>query len=246
MTRLSPLAAWISVLFSALVSEGFVAVPTQPFALKATATSSQLRFFQFPNVLEALTGADANAKGDRQQRETLKANLLEACRSFDQKKTSKQEQRAIVEAIIDELKSVSPTPAAATSPLLQRKWALEWTTEKEINFFLDVGFSQDISQTIAYDDNRGMTGGTIDNIINFVKGGGFFVTGTLDIPDPQGMRTNFEFATAKLDISPWKLGTYEFPPVGAGWFDTLYLDDSLRVDINSRDDILICTSAPKP
>lgn len=254
MRRISPLTAW-ALLSVAAVSEGFVVVPSQ----KRTATnpSSQLHFFQFPNVLESLlTGSKqqpggSSSSSSSQQRDTLKTELLETCRSFssDPKKVvvSNQKQRAILEPMIEELTSISPTRAAATSPLLQRKWALEWTTEKEINFFLDVGFSQNIFQTIAYDDKTmNVSGGTIDNSIPFVKGGGFFVTGTLEIPDPQGMRTNFEFATAKLDISPWKLGTYEFPPVGAGWFDTLYLDESLRIDINSRDDILICTPASVP
>ena len=250
MRRISPLTA-CSLLWVAAVSQGFVVVPSQ----KRTATnpSSQLHFFQFPNVLESLlTGSKQQPGGSSssQKRETLKTELLETCRSFssDPKTVvSNQKQRAILEPMIEELTSISPTLAAATSPLLQRKWALEWTTEKEINFFLDLGFSRDISQTIAYDKTIIMSGGgTIDNSIPFVKGGGFFVTGTLEIPDPQGMRTNFEFATAKLDISPWKLGTYEFPPVGAGWFDTLYLDESLRIDINSRDDILICTPAPVP
>ena len=67
------------------------------------------------------------------------------------------------------------------------------------------------------------------------------MTGSLSIPDASGQRTAFEFDTATLDLAKW--GSYNFPPVGEGWFDTIYLDDSLRVDTNSRDDILICAPA---
>jgi len=38
-----------------------------------------------------------------------------------------------------------------------------------------------------------------------------------------------------------RFGKYSFPPVGSGWFDTIYLDEELRCDVNSRNDILICT-----
>ncbi len=121
-----------------------------------------------------------------------------------------------------------------------------WTTEKEINFFIDWKISDQITQTI---DN-----GNLENIIPFQIGGSFGVKGKLSIPDDNneqgipitnmlgmsrtGSRTEFVFETATLDIG--KFGTYSFPPIGKGWFDTIYLDDSFRIDVNSRDDILIC------
>lgn len=57
--------------------------------------------------------------------------------------------------------------------------------------------------------------------------------------DDNEKRTNFKFTSAKLDLDKW--GKFDFPPVGEGWFDTVYLDEDLRIDTNSRDDILICT-----
>ena len=76
------------------------------------------------------------------------------------------------------------------------------------------------------------------NEIPFIKGGSFCVEGRLAIPDDGGVRTEFEFTTAILNLGAW--GEYRLPPVGKGWFDTIYLDDSLRIDCNSRQDILIC------
>jgi hypothetical protein len=125
-----------------------------------------------------------------------------------------------------------------------------WTSEKEINFFLDRGISTQIEQTLT-------NGQVLENWIPFVKGGGFGVTGTIrpatttttsnndgssndDTAGTSGnnIRTEFEFKSAKLDLNKW--GTYNFPPIGSGWFDTIYLDEELRIDWNSRNDILIC------
>ena len=110
----------------------------------------------------------------------------------------------------------------------------EWTTEKEINLFVDWNLSNYVYQTIS--------GNEIKNGIEFKNGGGLFVSGSLSVPEDEmyeGKRTNFEFTTATLDLAKW--GAFTIPPVGAGWFETIYLDDELRVDINSRNDILICT-----
>mmetsp|Transcript_23150 Transcript_23150/g.32320 ORF Transcript_23150/g.32320 Transcript_23150/m.32320 type:complete len:80 (+) Transcript_23150:19-258(+) len=76
-------------------------------------------------------------------------------------------------------------------------------------------------------------------MIPFRKGGGLGVSGSLSIPENGGKRTNFKFTTAALDLAKW--GKFNIPPIGEGWFDTLYLDEDLRVDTNSRDDILICS-----
>ena len=107
----------------------------------------------------------------------------------------------------------------------------EWTTEKEINVFADWGISSGVSQTID--------GDRLDNDIDFRRGGGLSVSGELSVPDLGGVRTDCRFTSAKLDLGQW--GSYGLPPVGEGWFDTVYLDEDLRVDTNSRNDILICT-----
>ena len=113
-----------------------------------------------------------------------------------------------------------------------------WTTEKEINVFQDFGISSLITQTISKE-------GQLENLIEFRNGGGLVVAGTLSVDadeeerDSIGrVRTNFQFESAKIDFGKW--GAFSIPPVGKGWFDTIYLDDELRVDVNSRDDILIC------
>jgi PAP_fibrillin len=158
--------------------------------------------------------------GLAQRRKELKGLLQQEC-----EKNNRQE----IEDIIAELEQVTPTPDSAKSPLLQRKWLLTWTTEKEINLFIDWNLSGEIYQTID--------GAVLENMIPFQKGGYLGVKGDLSA-EANGVRTNFEFTEATLDLGRW--GSFKIPPVGKGWFDTLYLDDQLRVDTNSRNDILIC------
>ena len=79
----------------------------------------------------------------------------------------------------------------------------------------------------------------MENLIPFKKGGSFGVKGKITPDDDIAQRTNFEFESATIDLQWFK---FTIPPVGKGWFDTIYLDEDLRVDVNSRDDILICVS----
>ena len=107
-----------------------------------------------------------------------------------------------------------------------------WTTEKEINFFVERGWSDEITQTLE--------GAELKNFIPFKRGGGLGVTGSIEADESNPLRTQFKFTTATLDLA--KFGSYNLPPVGQGWFDTVYLDDELRVDLNSRNDILVTTA----
>jgi len=160
----------------------------------------------------------------------LKQQLISECRANIGYCTP--EIRQCIEDIMYQLSPLNPTKDTATSPLLQKEWILLWTSEKEINFFLEKGFSDEITQTLI--------GDTLTNNIPFVKGGFFGVTGEISIDEQsEGLkRTNFKFTKATLDLAKW--GGYSFPPIGAGWFDTIYLDSDLRIDTNSRNDILIC------
>lgn len=164
-----------------------------------------------------------NDNGLGQKRADLKAMLLKECEGG----TKSDRQR--IEEIIADMSEVSPTPESARSPLLRSKWLLKWTTEKEINFFIDWNLSSQVTQTIDEND-------ILENCIEFQRGGYLGVAGALSTDG--GVRTDFEFTEATLDLG--KFGSFKIPPVGKGWFDTIYLDQDIRVDTNSRNDILIC------
>ena len=78
----------------------------------------------------------------------------------------------------------------------------------------------------------------LGNTIDFKKGGGLSVVGELIPDEALPLRTNFQFKSASIDFG---FAKFDIPPVGEGWFDTVYLDEVIRIDTNSRDDILICT-----
>ena len=176
----------------------------------------------------------------KKKRAQLKQELLQECASTLDSKN----KRSRIESILDQLSQLQTFTSTASSPLLRKTWKLLWTTEKEINFFIDQGISLQIYQTISTD------GADLSNSIEFRNGGGLFVTGMLststtvdataavgNIQNP--LRNYFKFDTATLELQ--RIGKFSFPPVGSGWFDTIYLDDDLRCDVNSRKDILICT-----
>ncbi|KAL7481587.1 hypothetical protein ACHAWX_000157, partial [Stephanocyclus meneghinianus] len=204
------------------------------------------------------------SKANDDARRRLKLQLFEECRANFGKNDERIRER--IESVIGNLAVLNPTKETATSTLLLRNWtfrvtsrlkilrvalrflmAREWTSEKEINFFLQSGISKRITQTLS--------NGCLENYIPFVKGGGFGVSGSIrpalsdfksdDYEEQQllllSCRTQFQFTNAKLDLGKW--GIYNFPPLGKGWFDTIYLDDELRVDTNSRNDILICRAS---
>jgi hypothetical protein len=213
---------------------------------KRSTTSTQLHL----NFLETLfsPSPSTTSSNTKSQIISLKQQLFTLCSTHYGKSTPSI--RSSIESLITQLQPLNPTPSTSTSSLLQRKWIVLWTSEKEINFFLDRGISTQIEQTLT-------NGQVLENWIPFVKGGGFGVTGTIrpatttttsnndgssndDTAGTSGnnIRTEFEFKSAKLDLNKW--GTYNFPPIGSGWFDTIYLDEELRIDWNSRNDILIC------
>ena len=221
--RAFPMHARVFIFLSLGCVEGFAPV------FQATSFLDSVQAIFAP---KGQSGGTSNAAAAR--REELKEALLEECQSDGNAK----DKRARIETIIDELSPLSPISDTAASPKLQREWALAFTTEKEINFFIDLGITPSfgVSQTID--------GSQLGNEIVFKKGGGLSVSGELSIAEEGSdgepkQRTNFVFTEANLDLGRW--GSFKIPPVGEGWFETLYLDDSLRVDINSRDDILICT-----
>jgi hypothetical protein len=166
-------------------------------------------------------------KEEQNKREQVKEKLRFLCsQPFSNENVSE------IRNLIPELRDVNPTKPTISSPLLFKKWQLLWTTEKEINFFQywKISKPNSITQTLTQEK--------IINMIPFEAGGSFGVTGNVNINEELN-RVDFEFESATLDLKSW--GQFSIPPVGKGFFDVLYLDSELRVDINSRNDILVCT-----
>ena len=121
--------------------------------------------------------------------------------------------------------------------MLKATWDILWTTESELLALTSNGFLglpctasyQTISQ--KPDDTY-----TLDNAIDF--DGGFLRVGSTCEPAPTGGRVDFRFESC---AAKWKQFEVPLPPVGAGFFEVLYMDDELRLCKDSRGDLQICT-----
>jgi hypothetical protein len=138
---------------------------------------------------------------------------------------------ALIIECIELLREEHARQRRGASVSITGSWDLLWTTEKETLFFKRNGLlgrqCLAIQQTIGASD--------ITNTIRFEGDSKFEVTGAID---QQGVRTNFKFVSAKLEYPPWiNLG---IPPVGQGWFDTVYVDNFYRVSADVRGDYLVC------
>jgi len=146
--------------------------------------------------------------------------------------------RERVERAVDE--AVAAAAAATTTRNDARashgRWRLAYTTEKETLWLLGKGSDVAAYQTI--DNDRG----TLVNEVIFGGDGNpviFRVDATTEIAD--ATRVNFKFSSASLTLANgWRI---PIPPVGAGWFDNVYVVDGIRVSRDSRGDTLVCERA---
>merc|ERR1712224_319547 len=118
---------------------------------------------------------------------------------------------------------------APEGSMLTGKWDLVYTTEKEV---LSLIGDPDVAVYQTIDSNKGSLG----NSVVFGDGKRFDVTGTVDCGSgrsqsdgvfPAGLRSFFEFTGASFTIGGF---TAPLPPVGKGWFVSVYLDTTLRVN----------------
>jgi PAP_fibrillin len=214
-------------------------------SLITTSIALQMGFFQdFFATKSKAQDTSSTMKTRRILNKYQQEQILELKRSIVLLCDEQPVNRKELESVIDELSTLSIVIQPANSIELCKQWIVLYTTEKEINFFLDNRLATTVDQTISNDRV------SISNRIPFNFGGGLYVDGTLSPADAtnddttykEGIRTNFQFTSATLDIGGFF--QLKIPPIGKGWFDTIYLDDDFRIDYNSRNDILICIPAP--
>ena len=117
---------------------------------------------------------------------------------------------------------------------LPGKWELIYTTEKEVNFFRTSWPFAKVTSIVQEIDIY--TTETIQNSINFERNGAFIVNGIAKpamVSPSQYDRVEFEFQSAVVKVFGQSIS---IPPVGAGWFDTMYVDDTYRLSNDSRGD----------
>mmetsp|Transcript_38166 Transcript_38166/g.108392 ORF Transcript_38166/g.108392 Transcript_38166/m.108392 type:complete len:194 (+) Transcript_38166:158-739(+) len=116
---------------------------------------------------------------------------------------------------------------------LPGQWELIFTTEKEVNFFkTSWPFAKVSSITQGIDPYKSCI---VDNLISFEGGGEFAVTGTVAPAESDGEYDRVEFAFTSAVIRGWNR-ELTVPPVGAGWFDTMFCDQKYRLSRDNRGD----------
>lgn len=125
-----------------------------------------------------------------------------------------------------------------TDDSLSATWRLLWTTEKEQLFIIEKAplfgtQAGDVLQVIDVEKR------TLNNVITFPPDGVFFVRSSIEVASSQ--RVNFRFTSAVLRGKSWEL---PLPPFGQGWFESVYIDEEIRVVKDIRGDYLVVDKAP--
>nr|GMD62448.1 probable plastid-lipid-associated protein 11 [Ipomoea batatas]GME21425.1 probable plastid-lipid-associated protein 11 [Ipomoea batatas] len=170
---------------------------------------------------------------------TAKDNLLRLISDQDRglrTQSDSQKLSQIVSAIDDVAAAGRDTVTTGTS--LSATWRLLWTTEKEQLFIIKNAplFGTRAGDVLQVIDVENMT---LNNVITFPPDGVFFVRSNIEVASSQ--RVNFRFTSAVLRGKGWE---FPLPPFGQGWFDTVYLDDEIRVVKDIRGDYLVVERAP--
>lgn len=172
------------------------------------------------------------------KRRMLKERIRVAAAGSSLGADSSASQRKEMEALMDQLGELNPTPRPAASRLLEGVWDVVWTTEAELLYLTRNGLPglppRGASQAIR------RTGGAnspleLENEVAF-DGGALTVLSTCE-PSSEGRRVDFRFVKCLA-----KAGALELllPPVGSGWFEVLYIDDELRLCRDVRGDLQVC------
>ncbi|KAJ3680594.1 hypothetical protein LUZ60_016872 [Juncus effusus] len=153
------------------------------------------------------------------------------------KTQSDSSKRAEIISAIDSLAALAEGEVT-TGASLSATWRLLWTTEKEQLYIIkNAGLFRteagDVLQVIDVQN------GKLNNVITFPPDGVFFVRSTIEIEPPQ--RVNFKFTSAVLRGNNWEI---PLPPFGQGWFESVYMDEEIRVAKDIRGDYLVVERAP--
>ncbi|XP_020579219.1 probable plastid-lipid-associated protein 11 [Phalaenopsis equestris] len=168
-----------------------------------------------------------------------KADLLRLISSQERglrTQTNPSKREEIIRAI-DDL-AVLGDGTVTTDSSLSGTWRMLWTTEKEQLFIIKNArlFGTEAGDVLQVID---VEKGLLNNVITFPPSGVFFVRSEIEVEPPQ--RVNFRFTSAVLRGSKWEI---PLPPFGQGWFESIYMDEEIRVAKDIRGDYLVVDRAP--
>jgi hypothetical protein len=162
---------------------------------------------------------------------------------------TRREIVALARQLRDEAPSCSGS-AQAAKVKLTGTWKQAFSTEKEtLAIFSTLAPLFRTRGEAAY-QVIDAEAGRLQNVITFTNGAVFVVDSTLEVVEsseeeeeeqqqqgPLPLRCSFRFTGAALKLPSGK--EWRLPPAGKGWFDTLYVDDQVRVAFDIRNDWLV-------
>ncbi|OMO50592.1 hypothetical protein COLO4_37993 [Corchorus olitorius] len=128
-----------------------------------------------------------------------------------------------------------------TDDSLSATWRLLWTTEKEQLLVMENAHffgtqAGDVLQVIDVEKK------TLHNVMTFPPDRVFFVRSSIEMASSQTQRAKIKFTSAVLRGKNWEI---PLPPFGQGWFETVYLDEEIRVSKDIvRGNYLVMERAP--
>jgi hypothetical protein len=164
--------------------------------------------------------------------------LLTTIEGTDGGLTTNKASLATIKECFEELEEIGPT---GTEKSISGTWRLVFTTEKETLFILkNAGlFGTTAGEVFQVIDTAA---GTLQNVIEFPPEGAFIVNSSLEW-EGNG-RTNFKFNGATINLP--KDRQVNLPPVGKGWFESVYCDGKYRLARDIRGDYLVVVKDGPP
>ncbi|KAK9790949.1 hypothetical protein WJX73_007827 [Symbiochloris irregularis] len=164
----------------------------------------------------------------------LKA-LLDAIEGTNRGFSTTKEQKATILSCVEALEQIQRQSGRSTdiSDGVNAVWKMLWTSEKETQFILK---NAPLFRTQAGDVFQMIdkASGRLQNAILFPPAGCFLIDSSCEADGDA--RINFKFNKATFRVSG---KDYNLPPFGQGWFETIYLQDDVRVAKDSRKDTIV-------
>ncbi|KAK2413866.1 putative plastid-lipid-associated protein 11, chloroplastic [Trifolium repens] len=192
------------------------------------------KFPKHPYSLPKFTASSITAQSSKSAKDHLLTLISDQDRGL--KTQNNPSKLASIVSAIDALAAIG-AGSVTTGDNLSATWRLLWTTEKEQLFIIEKAglFGTKAGDVLQVIDVRNLS---LNNVITFPPDGVFFVRSNIEVASSQ--RVNFRFTSAVLRGKNWEI---PLPPFGQGWFDTVYLDDDLRVVKDIRGDYLVVDRA---
>lgn len=165
------------------------------------------------------------------RRASLKEEILNHCQILDREISANRS--STVATLVKNISKVSPISNPSRTPALFKTWNLTWTTEPDIQQMYQY---KNVSQTLTpgnwkweierNENSRNIKADSFETVWRFLQSDGV---------------THASFQ-GQLEIEAGRRMVYRLGRKRLLWFDTVYLDDSLRIDVDQNADIYVFRS----